>query len=116
MQKVNLATSEHYVWGDNCDGWHFLKREDASVIKERMPPGAAEQLHLHEKSRQFFYILSGIATFFILNEKLIVSHGEGLEIPPKVAHRIRNEGAEPLDFILFSYPTTRGDRVNLDSI
>ena len=116
MTKVNLDNSEHYVWGNNCDGWHLLKRDDASIIKERMPAGTSEQMHFHEKSRQFFYILSGTATFFIQNEKVILGPGESLEIPPKASHQIRNDSHELLEFILFSYPTTRGDRVNLESI
>lgn len=94
----------------------MLKRDDASIIKERMPAGAFEQIHFHEKSRQFFYILSVIATFFIQNEKIILSPGDGLEIPPEVPHQIRNDSNELLEFILFSYPTTRGDRVNLESV
>lgn len=116
MHKINLTNAEHYIWGESCEGWHFLKREDASLIKERMPPGSSEQLHFHEKSRQFFYVLSGVASFFIENKNINVSPGEGLEIPPKIPHQIRNEGTEPLEFILFSYPTTRGDRVNLESL
>jgi mannose-6-phosphate isomerase-like protein (cupin superfamily) len=115
MQKMNLSNSEHYIWGDRCEGWHFLKRDDVSVIKERMPVGTAEQAHLHEKSRQFFYVLSGIATFDIGGEKVVLNPNEGLEIPPKIAHQIRNDGSEPLEFILFSCPTTRGDRVNLEA-
>lgn len=116
MEKVSLANSEHYAWGNNCDGWHLLKRDDASVIRERMPIGTCEQVHFHEKSRQFFYILKGFATFFVRNEKIIVGPEEGFEIPPKVPHQICNQGTEPLEFILFSYPTTRGDRVNLESL
>lgn len=113
MRKVNQATSEHYSWGDICDGWHFLKRDDASIIKERMPPGTSEQMHLHEKSRQFFYILSGTATFLIKDKNIKIGPNEGIEIEPNEALQIRNEESEFLDFLVFSYPTTRGDRVNL---
>lgn len=83
MGKINISNSEHYRWGDKCDGWHLLKRDDASVIKEKMPPGTSEQTHLHEKSRQFFYVLKGIATFFIQGEEISVGPGEGFEIEPK---------------------------------
>ncbi len=113
MRKVTQSIAEHYSWGDECDGWHFLKREDASIIKEKMPPGTYEQLHLHEKSRQFFYVLTGTATFKVKNELIVVNHHEGIEIEPNEPHQIRNEGSDFLEFILFSYPTTRGDRVKL---
>ena len=35
---VSIDNAEHYVWGDVCDGWRLLQREDMSVIQERVPP------------------------------------------------------------------------------
>ena len=29
---VDRSSAEHYVWGGVCDGWHFVKRQDMSVI------------------------------------------------------------------------------------
>jgi quercetin dioxygenase-like cupin family protein len=62
MRPVSVATAEHYVWGEACDGWHLMRSAELSVIEERMPPGAAEQRHRHGKSRQFFYVLAGELT------------------------------------------------------
>ena len=59
---ISTKTAEHYTWGDGCDGWHLLRAPGLSVIQERMPPGAAEARHLHERARQFFYVLSGSLT------------------------------------------------------
>jgi hypothetical protein len=56
---VDRANAEHYQWGDGCDGWHFLKRQDLSVIAKRVPAGAREVRHSHAAARQFFYILCG---------------------------------------------------------
>jgi hypothetical protein len=73
--KVDAATAEHYVWGNGCDGWHLLKTEGLSVIKERVPPGESERAHLHTKARQFFFIswsyppLKATATGLIRNRK-----------------------------------------------
>jgi len=83
-----------------------------SVIQERMPPGAFEQIHFHEKSRQFFYILKGTATFFVGSEKIILKPQEGIEIEPGALHQVRNDDKEDLEFILFSSPSTHNDRVN----
>ena len=57
---VSIENAEHYIWGDICDGWHLLKREDISIIQERVPPGATEAMHYHNTARQFFYILEGL--------------------------------------------------------
>ena len=58
---IAIDSAEHYVWGGVCDGWHLLKRDDLSVIRERVPAGAAETPHRHARSRQFFYVLEGEA-------------------------------------------------------
>ena len=56
---ISVEDTEHCTWGGKCDGWHLLKRDDMSVIQERVPAGGAEVLHYHNTARQFFYILEG---------------------------------------------------------
>jgi hypothetical protein len=51
---VQKAGAEHYVWGGVNDGWHLVKRDDLSVIEERLQPGSREVRHYHERARQFF--------------------------------------------------------------
>ncbi len=33
MKIVDTLSAEHYLWGNGCDGWHLLKRDDLSVIE-----------------------------------------------------------------------------------
>jgi hypothetical protein len=47
IERIDIATAEHYVWGDVCDGWHLVKSPSLSVIQERVPPGGAEVKHYH---------------------------------------------------------------------
>ena len=54
MQITNRKTAEHYYWKKVCDGWHFLQRDDLSIIVEKMPPNTSEDMHRHQKARQFF--------------------------------------------------------------
>src|SRR5206468_116305 len=49
------------LWGAGCDGWHLVKADGFSVIHERMPAGAAELRHYHERARQLFFVLSSRA-------------------------------------------------------
>lgn len=110
---VSIEYAEHYVWGDICDGWHLLKRDDISVIQERVPAGAAEVMHYHTQARQFFYVLEGEGTMSFEGHEVVLRKGEGLEIEPRVRHQFRNQSAASVCFLVISVPSTRGDRVNL---
>lgn len=104
---------KHYIWGKGCDGWNFVDQPNLSVKQERMPAGTAEALHYHKHAQQFFFILSGTATFQIEDSTLSVRKGEGLHIEAGKKHRIINDTKEALEFILCSTPSTASDRINL---
>lgn len=66
---TSILNAEPYLWGDACDRWHLLKRDDISVIQERVPPNCAEELHYHQDSRQSFFILEGEGRWFLKTMK-----------------------------------------------
>ena len=70
---VSRDNAEHYRWGVDCDGWHLVKDKQLSVIEEFMPPGAAEIRHHHERSQQFFYILTGEVLMEINGENMLIA-------------------------------------------
>jgi mannose-6-phosphate isomerase-like protein (cupin superfamily) len=107
---VSRRSAPHYVWGQMCDGWRLADGRGLSVIEERMPPGAAEDWHLHDRARQFFYVLSGRAVVVLPDGEVTLDAGSGCEIPPRTAHRIVNRSAAEVRFLVVSSPTTRGDR------
>ena len=110
---TSTANAEHYTWGNNCDGWHLLKSDTISVIQERMPPGTGEQLHYHNNAQQVFYILLGVATFYVEDELKTVNTNESIHIPKGIRHHIFNKGDQDLHFLVISEPKSHGDRVNL---
>lgn len=113
MKTVSKYQSlKHYKWGGDCDGWNLVDESSLSVKQERIPAGASEELHLHQHAQQFFYILKGTANFEVENENIEVHPGEGLHIEAGKKHRIINAGAEELEFILCSQPSTKNDRIN----
>jgi mannose-6-phosphate isomerase-like protein (cupin superfamily) len=112
--KISKQNAEHYVWGDQCDGWHLVKRSDVSIIHERMPAGTSETRHYHERSRQFFFILSGTAVLELEGERWELGPHEGIEVAPGLRHQMKNESDSDLEFLLFSHPTTRGDRIHVE--
>src|SRR6185312_15690687 len=104
---------KHYQWGNVCDSWNLVENVGLSVKQEMMPAGASEQLHYHEKSQQFFFILAGTATFEIEGKQIEVPVHEGLHILPGQKHRILNNSSSDLEFILCSQPAIVNDRINI---
>src|ERR1700709_283634 len=82
MEPISAETAERYTWGEGGDGWHLVRTDELSVIEERMPPRTAEQRHKHERSRQFFYVLSGELTIEQEGGMNLLIPGMGLEISP----------------------------------
>ncbi|MEO6231445.1 MAG: cupin domain-containing protein [Ferruginibacter sp.] len=113
FEKITIDTVENYKWGDNCDGWHFLKTDELSVIREKMNPGTAEQMHLHQSAQQLFYILSGEASFEIAGELLGLKEGESVHIPAGTIHKIANKSNDALHFLVISQPPSHGARINV---
>ncbi|MFY0544103.1 cupin domain-containing protein [Brevibacillus sp. H7] len=112
--KISKHNAEHYVWGEQCDGWHLVKNGELSVIHERMPAGTSEVRHYHERSRQFFFVLSGTTVLEVNGERLELGPQEGVEVAPGVPHQMRNESDQETEFLVISQPTTRGDRIHVE--
>ncbi len=72
---IDKHHAEHYSWGAACDGWHLVRGADLSVIEERMPSHTSEIRHAHARARQFFWIISGVATIELEG----VTHSLGAE-------------------------------------
>ena len=111
--RVSTDNAEHYVWGEICDGWRLLQRDDMSVIQERVPAGAAEVFHYHESARQFFYILEGEGVMAFEDDEMILQKGQGVEVQPMTRHQFKNESKADVHFLVISVPSTRGDRINV---
>jgi mannose-6-phosphate isomerase-like protein (cupin superfamily) len=115
IKPISPQSAEHYVWGGVCDGWHLLKLADLSVIQERVPPGAGEVRHFHTVARQFFYVLSGTAALEFGDQSVTFGPGQGVHVPPGVAHRFTNASTDDVVFLVVSSPSTAGDRTNAPS-
>ena len=111
MAIIHIQNDPRYTWGEECDGWHFLERNDLSVIRERMPPGTSEQRHYHERSRQFFFILAGEGRMEVEGEVHMMKAGEGIEVEPGQAHQFSNQSDMDLHFLVISAPKSHTDRI-----
>jgi quercetin dioxygenase-like cupin family protein len=114
MAVSSIATAEHYEWGDGCEGWHLVRTDELAVIEERMPAGATERRHRHERSRQFFYVLEGELTLEVEGEAHLLTPRTGLEIVPGAAHQALNHFGAEVRFLVISQPPSHGDRQETD--
>jgi mannose-6-phosphate isomerase-like protein (cupin superfamily) len=114
MNIVSISTAEHYLWGETCDGWHLVKRDEVGIIQERVPAGKTEVMHHHKYARQFFYVLEVECCMAFEDRIVKLQKGDGIEIPPLINHRFENRSSEDVHFLVISMPKTQGDRVNVD--
>jgi len=112
--KVSKNSVEHHIWGKVCDRWDLMKSEDLSVIHEKMPPNYFEPKHYHDRSKQFFFVLSGQATVVVDNEVVVLNENDGIEIHAKAVHQMRNNSEHDVELLIISSPTCTGDRVDVE--
>ena len=99
---ISTASAEHYLWGDECDGWHLVKRPTLSVIQERVPAGRGELCHYHSVAEQFFFILSGCALLEVEGVEYRLSAYLGQHVARGQVHCLRNGGEQVLEFLVTS--------------
>jgi uncharacterized cupin superfamily protein len=119
MRAVSTSNAEHYTWPStigtqSCDGWHLHRSGALSVIEERMPPGTAEQRHLHQATTQFFYALAGELSIELNGEEHRLAPCTGLTVPAQTPHQVFNRGGKDARFLVISQPPSHGDRIPVD--
>ncbi len=114
-EVISRSNAEHYVWGQHADGWHLVRDPKLSVIEEQMQPGDSEVLHYHRIAQQFFYMLSGEGVLEIEGRDFRLAAGAGIQVVPGALHRIRNESANQIRFLVISQPHSHGDRVVVET-
>ena len=112
-KTISKENAARYTWGDNCSSWVLNDAAALSVKQELMPAGAREQLHYHQHASQFFFMLKGVATFYIEDENIEVREQEGITIERNQKHFVVNNGTDPIEFLVISQPATQNDRINL---
>jgi mannose-6-phosphate isomerase-like protein (cupin superfamily) len=113
LPVLDITSAEHYWWGDGCEGWRLLTKPTLSIIQERVPPGKSEVLHFHLHTHQFFFVLSGIATMHYADQHIDVRAQQGVYIANRVAHRLVNNTANELVFLVVSTAPAAQDRIEI---
>ena len=87
---MSKQTAPASTWGDNCQGWTLVTTDRLHVMQERMPPQTDEVRHVHDQTRQFYYVLTGQALVEVADQTEPLRAGEGVQIPPGMPHQLRN--------------------------
>ena len=58
---ISPDTARRSTWDDGCTVWHLVDRSDLSVVQESLAAGSATRTHAHDRSREYFHVLSGRA-------------------------------------------------------
>lgn len=111
---ISKQNSRSYKWGNDCDSWVFVDKDNLSVKVESMPGRTKEKLHFHTKAQQFFYVLQGTATFYVGDNIELICESQGILIDPMEEHYVANETEMKLDFLVVSQPTTNNDRTTIE--
>ena len=116
MNPISRDIAEHYTWPSaisehTCDGWHLHRSGTFSIIEERMPPGAAEQRHQHQRATQFFYVLAGELTLELDGAEHRLPPSTGLTVAAGTTHQVFNRGSQDARFLVISQPPSHGDRI-----
>jgi len=111
-QVISRDTAQHYIWGNNCDGWFLVCTPELNIIEERMPPATSESRHHHLYARQFFFVLEGELTMEIEGQVFTLRQAEGIEIAPGEAHQAMNRSGRAVRFLVTSHPQSHRDRVD----
>jgi len=110
----NHANTTPYSWGDGCEGWRFVTEKDLAVVRERMPPGASEKRHYHERARQVFVVLNGALELEIHGRTHVLLTGDAITVAPGLPHSVRNSFITDTIFLVISSPSHMGDRVETE--
>jgi mannose-6-phosphate isomerase-like protein (cupin superfamily) len=113
--KTTLKNAAHYKWGNNCDAFVLLNDKNLSVKFEKMPAGTSGEKHFHKYSQQYFFILKGEATFDLENKNIFLKENEGIHIEQGKVHRIINNSACEIEFLVISQPSIDNDSQSISS-
>ena len=112
--KIDKLKAPKYCWGQQCESFVLLATKGLYVKQEMMPGHTKEEWHYHQQAQQFFYILTGEATFHLEDETILLNTQEGISVAPGNKHFIENKTASVLEFLVISQPSTDNDRIPIN--
>ncbi|MBI4840855.1 MAG: cupin domain-containing protein [candidate division NC10 bacterium] len=109
MEIVNRDRSGPFITKDRSEIRSILDRTNStatnqSLAEATLPSRAETDAHFHPRTEEIYYVLRGRGLMNLEGERRELGPGDGVLIPPKTRHRIRNIGPEPLVFLCCCSP------------
>jgi mannose-6-phosphate isomerase-like protein (cupin superfamily) len=80
--------------------------ETASVTLVEVDPGGVIEPHLHEQSSETAYVISGQAVLTLPEGEVTLSAGDGVTVPARTLHALRNTADHPVQILAVHIPPT----------
>jgi mannose-6-phosphate isomerase-like protein (cupin superfamily) len=81
-------------------------REELAVTESRYADGeSGPDSHFHREHSDCFFVLEGRLVFELDGERMELSAGDFIAVPPKVVHTFRNEGPGDARFLNLHAPS-----------
>ena len=102
------TTLEHDIrpWGE-----YFVLADEITHKVKRIVvnPGQRLSLQLHHKRAEHWFAVQGAGTVTLGDTEIHFAAGAAVDIPIGIAHRVENNGTEPLVFIEVQHGTYFGE-------
>jgi mannose-6-phosphate isomerase-like protein (cupin superfamily) len=114
IEKANLDQLESFVTADGSairelagPAWTAARAQ--SLAEATVEPGAATAEHYHPRSEELYYFIAGEGRMRLGQAESEVVAGDCVVIPPGTAHKLFNEGSEPLVLLCCCAPAYSDD-------
>ena len=112
MEQAHLFQSSRIDWQPHptLKGIRIKSLENsqtfskASVTLVQVDPGGVIEPHLHEQSHETAFVLSGKSVLTLPEGEVPLGAGDGVTVPPKTLHALRNTGTEPVMILAVHMP------------
>ena len=97
------VTQNLWVVGHKIEPIHTSGEYDAFIGET--PTGVpGPPPHYHSKYAELFIVLKGKMEFMVDGKKLLLQHGESIDLPPGSIHTFSNVGSEPVRWLNIHSP------------
>lgn len=86
-----------------------------SLAEASLNPGRSTAAHIHKKSEEIYFFVSGRGVMSVGGKKFCVKQGDGVLIPSGAAHTVKNSGRRTMKFICACAPPySHADTVSVE--
>jgi mannose-6-phosphate isomerase-like protein (cupin superfamily) len=114
IEKANLQQLPAFVTADGSTirelaGPSWTPASAQSLAEATVEPGAATAEHYHPRSEELYYFVAGEGRMRLGSDESEVTAGDCVVIPPGTAHKLFNQGSEPLVLLCCCAPPYSDD-------